>query len=165
MSSESCLCLTPSFPWLSLGASRVQMPTAAICHQLLHLMTGECRAALETQKWFISLDQSVGHNAWRCIIRCVIICLTKDCEAYLRLKIPLNGLMKASFCCAFPVPLQTIYRPVWIYLTLLFSSLFFVKEHQFTFLRLSCAWCGIKHDFWWYLPYTKQYTWKCNAIY
>ncbi len=49
VSSESGLCLTLSFPWLSLGASRVQMPTAAICPQLLHLMTGECSAALETQ--------------------------------------------------------------------------------------------------------------------
>ncbi len=129
-------------------------------HQLLHLMTGECRAALETQKWFISLDQSVGHNAWRCIIRCVIICLTKDCEAYLHLMIPLNGLMKASFCCAFPVPLQTICR-----LVNLPYSFFLFFLWKFTFLRLSCAWCGIKHDFWWYLPYTKQYTWKCNAIY
>lgn len=31
-----------------------------------------------------------------------IICLTEDCEAYLCLRIPLNGLMKASFCCVFP---------------------------------------------------------------
>lgn len=162
MSSESCLCLTPSFPWLSLGASRVQMPTAAICHQLLHLMTGECSAALETHKWFISLDQSVGHNAWRCIIRCVIIWLTKDWGLF-AFKDPIKWSDESMFLLCIS---SSFADNLQACVNLPYSSFsFFVKEHQFTFLRLSCAWCGIKHDFWWYLPYTKQYTWKCNAIY
>lgn len=79
--------------------------------------------------WFISLA-SVGHNnAWRYYLS------YKRLEAYLCLKIPLNGMTKAIFCCAFPVPLQAC--------VILPYTSFFLKEHQFIFFYLAVLGVGL----------------------
>ncbi len=59
----------------------------------------------------------------------------KRLEAYLFLKIPLNGMMKAIICCAFPVPLQAC---------VILPYTFFLKEHQFIyFLDLAVLGVGL----------------------